>query len=177
LNVFFPKAKLISNSRGRNNNKDWEELGPDGRPKEKAMICRACKESSIGGRTIIQCDLCNSHWHLDCLDPPQANPPKLFANGKSRAFFRCPLHVENDLRLIGNPQMAFRNPDGTAVRGHKLRQPRSASVYTPVVQRGHRNNGIIDVELDEDEFQQEDNTIPKLSERAITLDFIGKAKK
>ena len=162
--------------RGRNN-KDWEELGPDGKPKEKTMICRACKQSSLGGKTIIQCDSCNTHWHLDCLDPPQANPPKTSTNGKTRAYFRCPLHIENDLRLIGNPQLAFRNPDGSAERGHKLRQPRNPTIYTPVLQRGHINNGVIEVDLDEDSEEPESNSVPKLHERAITLDFIEKAKK
>jgi hypothetical protein len=141
------------------------------------MICRVCKQSSLGDRTIIQCDVCNNHWHLDCLDPPQANPPKISTNGKTRAYFRCPLHVDNDLRLIGNPQMAFKKPDGTAVRGHKLRQPRAPSVFSPVIQRGHRNNGVIEVELEQDDFDQEENSVPKLHERAIVLDFVEKARR
>lgn len=153
------------------------EIGQDGRPKEKTQICIVCKQSSLGGKTIIQCDSCGSQWHLDCLDPPQANPPKPSNNGKTRPYFRCPRHIDQDLRLIGDPKMAYTKSNGLGFRGHKLRPVANPAVYTPVIQRGHRNNGMIEVELEEEVEAQENSAIPKLKERNITLDFIEKARR
>jgi hypothetical protein len=142
------------------------------------MRCKFCKESSLTNRPIIQCDVCQSHWHLDCLDPPQANPPPVSTDGKTRAFFRCPLHVTNDLLLIGNPALAFQNPDGSAQRGHRLRRPRSPTIITPAIERGNQNNGNIMVyDNEEDEpVRQEDGVVYNLSSNSIKLDFIARVK-
>jgi hypothetical protein len=76
--------------------------------------------------------------------------------------------------------MAFKNPDGSAARGHKLRRARSPAVITPTIQRGNRNNGIIEVDLSDDDepapIEQEDGVVYKLSANAIRLDFIAKVK-
>jgi hypothetical protein len=167
-------------SLNRRNTAGWEELGENGRPRERdqsrLMRCKACNESSFTGRPIIQCDDCNAQWHLDCLDPPQANPPAVSHVNRTRAFFRCPLHAENDMRMIGNPRLAYSEPGGVGERGHKLRKMKKARVIKPLIQRGNKNNGFIEVELeDEEPTVQEDGVVYKLSETAVKLDFLEKA--
>lgn len=39
-------------------------------------------------RSIVSCDFCPLHWHLDCLDPPLSNMPS-----NSRKW-KCPCHIE-----------------------------------------------------------------------------------
>jgi len=39
-------------------------------------------------KSIVSCDYCNLHWHLDCLDPPLLTLPQL--NKK----WMCPNHAE-----------------------------------------------------------------------------------
>jgi hypothetical protein len=73
--------------------------------------------------------------------------------------------------------MAYTKSNGLGFRGHKLRPVANPAVYTPVIQRGHRNNGLIEVELEEEIEAQENGAIPKLKERNITLDFIEKARR
>jgi hypothetical protein len=51
-----------------------------------------------------------------------------------------------------------------------------ARVVSPEFHRGNRNNGIIEVDLDDEEPVQEDGIIYKLSSTAIQLDFLAKAK-
>jgi hypothetical protein len=170
------KKQVSLNQRNRNAT-GWEENG-EKREKDqpRLMRCKACNESSLDGRSIIQCDDCNAQWHLDCLDPPQANPPSVNNINRTRAFFRCPLHAENDMRLIGNPRLAFAEQDGLGSRGHKLRKMKRARVIKPIIQRGNRNNGYIEVELEEEEpIAQEDGVVYKLSETAVKLDFLEKA--
>jgi hypothetical protein len=62
-------------------------------------------------------------------------------------------------------------------REHKLRRPKRAIHFDPAFQRGHINNGIIDVALTYHDVAEEDGVVPRLSEQAIKLDFIEKAKK
>lgn len=181
----FPcnKSRWQLTHHSKRANTGWEETGADGKVKEKdagkLMFCKMCGESSLSGRTIIQCDVCPAQWHCDCLDPPQANPPAVAQNGRTRGIFRCPLHVTQDLRLIGNPAFAYTKPDGSAVRGHKLRRPKQPRVIKPAIGRGLRNNGVVEVELEEPEevtIQQEDGVVYRLTEQSIKLDFIERVK-
>lgn len=48
---------------------------------------------SDAGKSIVSCDYCNLHWHLDCLDPPLLTLPQL--NKK----WMCPNHAERVMPL------------------------------------------------------------------------------
>jgi hypothetical protein len=80
--------------------------------------------------------------------------------------------------LIGNPAFAYKNPDGSAQRGHRLRRPRSPIVIVPTFQRGNKNNGNIVVYEDDEEepIEQQDGVVYKLSTNTIKLDFISRVK-
>ncbi|KAJ5585012.1 uncharacterized protein N7459_004812 [Penicillium hispanicum] len=58
------------------------------------ILCNRCGKSSGGDRPIIRCDYCPSRFHLDCLDPPLANPPN------PRTGWMCPNHVRPDDMII-----------------------------------------------------------------------------
>jgi hypothetical protein len=54
--------------------------------------CSRCGFSSGGTRPIITCDYCPCRFHLDCLDPPRAQPPN------PKVGWMCPNHVtDNDM--------------------------------------------------------------------------------
>jgi hypothetical protein len=52
--------------------------------------CSRCGFSSQGTRPIITCDYCPCRFHLDCLDPPRAQPPN------PKIGWMCPNHVTPD---------------------------------------------------------------------------------
>lgn len=41
---------------------------------DKPILCVQCGVSSGSKRQMLKCDFCNAYWHLDCVDPPLANP-------------------------------------------------------------------------------------------------------
>jgi hypothetical protein len=53
----------------------------------QVIRCSKCGSTTQGTRPIIQCDYCACRWHLDCLDPPRANPPNAWIG------WMCPNHV------------------------------------------------------------------------------------
>jgi len=141
------------------------------------MRCKSCQKDSLDGRPIIQCDQCEAQWHLDCLDPPVPHSTivePLPGKAHLRPVFRCPLHVENDLVLIGS-QLASDLAGGPRVRVHKIRKPREARVVRPVMQRYNRNNGDIVVAIEDDgPFGQEDGVRYELTDKAIWEQFLDK---
>jgi hypothetical protein len=103
---------------------------------------------------------------LDCLDIPLAKEPP---PGKA---WRCPAHVDDLLSL-----------SGTLGPAHKFRKIKGSSAIKPVISRGHRNNGHIEIENtateDEDEesgfFEQKEyGRVYRLPEEGIKLDFISR---
>lgn len=129
------------------------------------ILCHNCKEGPGTKRSIITCSFCSAPWHLDCLNPPLANPPH-----PSRQW-RCPLHV-NDL-LVELPSAL-----GPA---HRFRRIKGTTAIKPDIARGTKNNGHIEVDLDstddEDEGffdRKEFGHVYKLPEEGIKLDFISK---
>lgn len=100
---------------------------------------------------MLYCDYCPLNWHIDCLDPPPANPPP-----PSRKW-QCPAHLD---------------------RHFVMRRPRNAKVQDTNLRRGHKNNGIIEIINEEDEedagFRDESRggVIYRLPERGIKLDFL-----
>ncbi|KAI4259273.1 MAG: hypothetical protein LQ352_000813 [Teloschistes flavicans] len=131
--------------------------------KDNTILCYKCNESAMGRRELVECDFCNLHWHLDCVDPPLASAPKRFGKGT----WKCPNHIDSEVAL----------PRSASGRKYKVRRPKDPRVVEPAIQRGIKNNGIIEVE---DEISEEEDqppgTIFRLSAKAIQLDFISKIK-
>ncbi|KAK3108032.1 hypothetical protein LTR53_017808 [Teratosphaeriaceae sp. CCFEE 6253] len=151
--------------------------------KGKTVLCFCCSKSSQAHppRPIIQCDYCTESWHLDCLDPPLANPPARGLDGKKIHDWMCPLHADQELRMVDASLLAPR-------RKVHVRKPRNAKVMDASLSRGFRNNGIIEIQ-DEDsddsdsEFYEEEvpdtaaePVIHRMPMLGIKLDFIDKVK-
>ncbi|MCJ1402431.1 hypothetical protein MMC11_005651 [Xylographa trunciseda] len=130
--------------------------------KGKLIICCKCEKSALGHRTIIQCDYCDKQYHLDCLDPPMANPPSKLCNWK------CPAHFDEEL-------LSFKYPGGDRVI--KVRRPKHPRIIDTALRRGHRNNGLIEIENDVTDEDEQPHTVPRISELQIKLDFIDRAKR
>lgn len=136
----------------------------------------------MGKRPIITCDYCGAHWHLDCHDPPLANPPNRDALGCKKSDWMCPLHADHELREFDTRLL---KPARPARRVH-IRRPRNAKTKETALQRGLANNGIIEVadddsdntdsEFYEHEDDQDSATVYKLPSMGIKLDFIDKVK-
>lgn len=149
--------------------------------KGNTILCCSCGKSSQGVRPIIPCDFCGEYWHLDCLDPPLANPPARNLEGKKLHDWMCPLHADHELRKV---ETSLLNRPSRGRKVH-IRKPRNAKVVTTSLRRGLRNNGVIEV-LDDDsddsdsEFyddDSQDDTVYRLPASGIKLDFIDKIKK
>ena len=65
------------------------ESPPGGVPLSQLRGSMATKPSTDGWRTMVSCDFCPLHWHLDCLDPPLSCLPPLSKK------WRCPNHASN----------------------------------------------------------------------------------
>lgn len=134
--------------------------------KGNLVLCCKCDKSSLGHREIIQCDYCSKRYHLDCLDPPLSNPPPRQFNWK------CPAHFDEDL-------LSFKYPKGDRVI--RVRRPKHPRIVDTALRRGHKNNGLIEIDNDptDDEFEDQtlSNVIPRVPERQIKLDFIDRAKR
>ncbi|KAL9614619.1 MAG: hypothetical protein Q9167_000907 [Letrouitia subvulpina] len=139
------------------------EIAPDPlrlKDKDKTILCHGCGKSAIEGRGIIDCDFCSLHWHLDCLDPPMANPPR------GRTSWKCPAHI--DLDIINRTCMTG--------QARKIRRVKNAKIIVPALRRGIRNNGDIEIE-DESSEDDDDSTIYRLPSMGIKLDFIDRVKR
>ena len=145
------------------------------------ITCYHCGLTS-NGRDIIPCDYCPARWHLDCLDPPLAVAPrrKTGDNLKPNATWRCPLHAEHDLAKFGRAE--FSAPGDIGNHQSRLRRPKNPISKDVSMERGFRNNGVIDVTL----MKEDDARIAgvemygqvyRLPERGIRLDFIDRVKK
>ncbi|KAK4953482.1 hypothetical protein LTR66_013645, partial [Elasticomyces elasticus] len=148
--------------------------------KGQVILCNHCGKSALGRREIIQCDSCSIYWHLDCLDPPLANPPARALNGRKLHDWMCPLHVEHDLRKVDAARLHSSRP-GT--RTMHLRRPKNAKVIDTSLSRGFVNNGIIEIineSSDDEEFYEDDNDsagrVFRVPEKGLKLDFIDKVK-
>lgn len=130
----------------------------------------------MGRREIITCDLCNAHWHLDCLDPPLANAPYRDQWGKKVRDWLCPLHIDHELREMDISRLAAREIERD--RKVYMRRPRNAKVVDTSLNRGFVNDGVIEVinddsEDDEEFFEEEvSGIVYRLPEKGIKLDFI-----
>lgn len=150
--------------------------------KGNTILCYSCGKTSNNNRAIIQCDYCSENWHLDCLDPPLANPPARGYDGKKLHDWMCPLHADHELRRVDARLLDPRRLGRTV----HVRKPRNAKVVDTALSRGFRNNGIIEIQDDdsddsESEFYDEETpdeaTVFRMPASGIKLDFIDKVKK
>ncbi|KAK8178619.1 hypothetical protein BC567DRAFT_85831 [Phyllosticta citribraziliensis] len=158
----------------------WDELPDNTKLKDakgNAVLCSHCGKSSLNKQQIIQCDVCNANWHLECLDPPMANPPPIPYNAKTRNAWVCPRHTEHDLRFIQSTVAG-------QTRDIRVRKPKNPKVTDVNLRRGFKNNGVIEV-YDETESESgfseyddpdEEGTVFRLPSKGIKLDFIAKVK-
>lgn len=167
---------------------------------KKLITCVQCQKSNWDGHAIVICDMpgCNNPFHLDCLDPPQANPPPILNLGKSRRSFICPRHEMHDLNELDHENWRGHVPEGSGeyLRFHKLRKPANPIIIPTSLTRGHKNNGLIEVSYDDEEIQfyeekpnsaahtstseegsdDEDRTVSLVPAKGIILDMISKAR-
>ncbi|KAL1640107.1 hypothetical protein SLS58_007221 [Diplodia intermedia] len=170
-------TKPLNKGRG-----GWDEVPDNTRlldTKGNAILCVQCGKSSLNKQQIIQCDICNANWHLDCLDPPMANPPPIPFNSRHRNVWKCPRHTDRDLRAIEPTVSSALN----SRRIFRIRKPRDPNIVNVNMRRGFRNNGVIEVAEDssdsEKEFESnddEDGVVYRLPSKGIKLDFISKIK-
>ena len=136
------------------------------------IFCYKCGKSSMGRREIIKCDFCTLYWHLDCLDPPLANPPLRNSNSdRPRYSWKCPAHADVEVYQTD----AFGRP-------RKARKPKNVRVIDAGLRRGFTNNGIIEIENtisdDDDALDVDDSgAVYRLAEKGIVLDFIDRNKR
>jgi len=147
--------------------------------KNKLRTCFKCGQGTDGKREIIPCDYCNNEWHLDCLSPPAATIPKRFNQAGEAPNWRCPHHIEDDLKRHGRPTGAA---TGELGRRPRIRRPKNAIPREPFVPARIRNNGAIEVQLEPEEPDLDIKTVEmggvvfKVPERQIKLDFLAAAK-
>jgi hypothetical protein len=142
------------------------------------ITCYLCGMTA-NGRDIIPCDYCSAKWHTDCVDPPLAVPPQRRGGDKPTGYWRCPLHVDEDLAAVGRHAEAA---PGDLGRLPRLRKPKKTVAVDVVTNRGFRNNGVIEVDLMKDEIPDikevmHEHGIYRLPEKGIRLDFIDRVKK
>lgn len=149
---------------------------------------------------MLKCDFCHAYWHLDCVDPPLANPPHISLEASQRDAWRCPRHIEHDLRsglLLQNDLSSKDGDSEMADAAPVTRVPRRVRVrkqpeyVEPTFSRGMRNNGLIDITNDpDDDTDGEGNYVfgdndPKdvnskvfrVPEKGVILDFVSKVKR
>jgi hypothetical protein len=166
---------------------------------QKPILCTQCGVSSGNKRQMLKCDFCHEHWHLDCLDPPLANPPHISLEASQRDAWRCPRHIEHDLRSgqlyqndlneLDDVEMVDAAPVARVAR--KVRKRKHPKVVEPSFSRGMRNNGLIDIiNNPDDDTDGEGNYVfgpddPKdlnskvfrIPEKGVILDFVSKVKR
>ena len=91
----------------------------------------------------------------------------------------CPAHVDWTVSSKGNVS-AKPSADGNFVQLER-RRPKNAPVVDTMLRRGHRNNGLIEVENEEEGEEFEEITMSgvvyRLPERGIKLDFLDAVKR
>lgn len=70
---------------------DLAAAGPATKRARRAASACSTVQNTAGGRSIISCDYCHLHWHLDCLDPPVTYMPPW------NKRWMCPNHADQIL--------------------------------------------------------------------------------
>ena len=136
--------------------------------KNQVILCFKCGLSALGKREIVACDYCGLNWHLDCVNPPLANPPYRDPLNRAKYRWMCPAHSEPLFTSFG-------------LCGHryKTRRPKNARIVDTQLRRGFKSNGIIEIELEpsDDEMDMDDSPkIYRVSEKSIVLNFNDKLR-
>lgn len=150
--------------------------------KGNAILCYACGKSSLDHRDIVPCDYCPLHWHLDCVNPPLANPPNRGIHPKLRTTWMCPNHIDHDLRNLDPIEQTGVRLEGPG-RTHRVRRPKKPTIVATSLRRGFRNNGLIEIESessDDSGFEEDEDlagAVYRIPARGIKLDFIDRVKR
>ncbi|OAA55568.1 phd finger domain protein [Niveomyces insectorum RCEF 264] len=131
------------------------------------ILCHNCNLSAEENRAIIPCAFCGLWWHIDCLDPPLANPPVL-------RNWRCPAHSDDILAKLPN----LLGP------AHRFRKIKGASILKPAYSRGLINNGFIEFFSDDEPDDSSGwkdvgsfGRIQRVNARGVELDFLERVRK
>ncbi|KAI9723435.1 MAG: hypothetical protein M1812_001319 [Candelaria pacifica] len=148
------------------------------------LLCFKCGASALNHRQIIPCDFCICCWHLECLDPPLANPPRRGGDSKKYIPWMCPNHVEHELLAVDRP---IRGASGIGLANglggtHRVRRPKNATIVDTSLSRGFINNGLIEIGNDDDgdgAFRDDERygIVYRLPEKGVKLDFVDKIKR
>ncbi|KAI0316797.1 hypothetical protein OF83DRAFT_1059805 [Amylostereum chailletii] len=95
-------------------------IAPASKRPRRSVASASRNEDVEQWKSIVSCDYCSAHWHLDCLNPPLISMPPFDKK------WMCPNHVDNTLR----PR-------------HRI--PKQAAPVAEVTHPGARNNGNIEV--------------------------------
>ena len=126
-------------------------------------------------KSMISCDYCSLHWHLDCLNPPLATLPPF---GRK---WKCPNHASNAAVWV----TYFLIKLLTDTDQPKQRIPRNNVVTKDVTGPSEYNNGNIEIINMEDSSDHAkiptddvliNGTRYRVPERAIILDFWSKTR-
>ncbi|KAJ5812963.1 hypothetical protein N7447_009986 [Penicillium robsamsonii] len=101
--------------------------------KGDCIRCSKCGFTSQGRRPIITCDYCPCRFHLDCLDPPRANPPN------PKVGWMCPNHVTPD------DMIATKELNGSNERVRRVRRTKNmASIDCDIMVPDDPNQTLFD---------------------------------
>ncbi|EKM55772.1 uncharacterized protein PHACADRAFT_256634 [Phanerochaete carnosa HHB-10118-sp] len=141
---------------------DLAAAGPATKRARRAASACSTAQDAAGGRSIISCDYCHLHWHLDCLDPPMTYMPLW------NKRWMCPNHADQILQP-------------------KKRIPKNNAPPIEVMKPGQFNNGNIEVTQPETPNAPPPKLIVdevlingrryRVPERVITMDFWSKTGK
>ena len=151
--------------------------------KQPEKQCRRPSPSAVVQRmwrSIVSCDHCPLHWHLDCLDPPLSNMPSF---GKK---WMCPNHA--DQLLVRGSSIIDSNL--TLDEQHpKRRIPKYNATPVVITKSKQFNNGNIEITHAQAAHATENNIAVdeilingrryRVPERVVILDFwdkVGKAQ-
>ena len=156
--------------------------------KGNPIVCGGCRKMADGVKWIAPCDVCETWWHLDCQDPPQAKflgATPAFA--KDRPPYMCPLHAEHV--LLGKASDLPPEGDGRAPARHKARRPKKPKTVNVDPRRVFANNGVIDVSFSDwgssgDEGKsphflnkQGEGVVYRMPAKGIIMNFLGKCNR
>jgi hypothetical protein len=143
------------------------------RPRRAVAIKSASADS---GQSMVSCDYCYLHWHLDCIDPPMSGLPSF---GRK---WMCPAHADQvTVRFwyLTTIQILLTTFTPQHV---KRRIPKQNNTLIDITRPGQRNNGNLEiipaVQPPVDRVETDDLVINgrryRIPERIITLDFWNK---
>ncbi|OJJ51262.1 hypothetical protein ASPZODRAFT_56673 [Penicilliopsis zonata CBS 506.65] len=144
--------------------------------KGKLIVCVRCGRTTNNTRPIIRCDYCPCYWHLDCVDPPLANPPVHKAGCNNPSWnWMCPNHASHEMYTVAPDEEAFERglgDDETYARGRvfRHRRPRRPRIIDVDVL-------LDDSETEEMEEEEHGGVVYRLPEHGIKLDFITRVKR